>query len=166
MALTDFSSIPVIDVSPLYDKDSSKGKNVGERIHRASVDVGFFYVSGHNVPQELMRAVLKAAKEFFAQPEAQKRSIQVNHAHRGYVPFAQSKLGRTYEPDLKESFNFAYPFKPDDPDVLAGKPLIGVNQWPAGDDAWRKVVEDYYVAVFELGQRVLEGFALALGAKR
>jgi isopenicillin N synthase-like dioxygenase len=164
--LTDFTSIPVIDAGALYGSDAAAAARVAADIRRASVEVGFFYVSGHNVPRDLMRAMLMAAKYFFLLPEATKRAIEVNSAHRGYVPFAQSKLGRTYEPDLKESFNFAYPFKAGDPEVLAGKPLIGVNQWPQGEGAWRKVVEDYYSAVFELGQRVLEGFALALGARR
>jgi isopenicillin N synthase-like dioxygenase len=165
-AQTDFTSIPVIDVAPLYGEDLEAAQRVAAQIRRASVEVGFFYVSGHRVSRELMRSTLKAAKSFFAKPEAAKRAIQVNGAHRGYVPFAQSKLGRTYEPDLKESFNFAYPFEPEDPEVQAGTPLIGVNQWPVGEDSWREVVEDYYAAVFDLGQRVLEGFALALGAPR
>lgn len=162
---TDFTSIPVIDVGPLFGDDAG-ARRVAAEIRRASVEVGFFYVRGHNVSRDLMRAVLMAAKYFFALPEPRKREIQVNAAHRGYVPFAQSTLGRAYKADLKESFNFAYPFAPDDADVLAGKPLIGVNQWPKGEEAWCGVVEDYYRAVFDLGQRILEGFALALGARR
>jgi isopenicillin N synthase-like dioxygenase len=163
---TDFESIPVIDVAPLYRDDPAAARVVAADIRRASAEVGFFYVKGHAVPHDLMRATLMAAKYFFAQPDAAKRAIQVNRAHRGYVPFAQSTLGRQYKADLKESFNFAFPFAADDPGVLAGKPLIGVNQWPGGEDAWREVVEDYYRSVFEVGQRVLEGFALALEAPR
>ena len=164
--VADFDSIPVIDIAPLYQPDLAGARAVAAAIRRASIEAGFFYVKGHTVPPDLLRATLMAAKYFFAQPESAKRAISVNQAHRGYVPFAQTTLGRQYKADLKESFNFAYPFTPDDPEVKAGKPLIGVNQWPEGEEAWRGIVEDYYAQVFEAGQRVLEGFALALDAPR
>ncbi len=163
---TDFSEIPIIDIAPLYAADEAGARAVAGQIRRASVEIGFFYIRGHAVPLDLMRATLMAAKYFFAQPEPVKRGIQVNPAHRGYVPFAQTTLARQFRADLKESFNFAWPFDPGDPEMLAGKPLVGANQWPPGETAWRGVVADYYTGVFEVGQRVLEGFALALGAPR
>ena len=162
----DFTSIPVIDISPLYGDDLAGARAVAADIRRASIEAGFFYIRGHHMPPDLMRATLMASKFFFSRPDAEKRAIQVNGAHRGYVPFAQTTLGRQYKADLKESFNFAFPFAADDPDVVAGKPLIGVNQWPQGEEVWRSVLEDYYRTLFEVGQRVLEGFALALEAPR
>ena len=162
----DFTSIPVIDISPLYGDDLAGARAVAADIRRASVEAGFFYIRGHHMPPDLMRATLMASKFFFSRPDAEKRAIQVNGAHRGYVPFAQTTLGRQYKADLKESFNFAFPFAADDPDVVAGKPLIGVNQWPQGEEVWRGVLEDYYRTLFEVGQRVLEGFALALDTPR
>ena len=68
--------------------------------------------------------------------------------------------------DLKESFNFAFPFQEGDPDITAGRALIGLNQWPDGESEWRAILEDYYREVFELGQRILEAFALALEMPR
>ena len=121
MSASSFRRIPVIDVSPLAGRDDAAARRVAAEIRRASVEVGFFYVSGHNVSRDLMRAMFMAAKYFFALPEATKREIQVNAAHRGYVPFAQSTLDRAYKADLKESFNFAYPFAPAELDVVAGK---------------------------------------------
>ena len=162
----DFTSIPVIDISPLYGDDLAGARAVAADIRRASIEAGFFYIRGHHMPPDLMRATLMASKFFFSRPDAEKRAIQVNGAHRGYVPFAQTTLGRQYKADLKESFNFAFPFSADDPDVVAGKPLIGVNQWPQGEEVWRGVLEDYYRTLFEVGQRVLEGFAIALEAPR
>lgn len=163
---SEFQAVPVIDVSPLFDGSAEAAHAVAAEIRRAAIEVGFFYVRGHNVPRDLMGAMLASAKHFFALPEARKREIQVNAAHRGYVPFAQTTLGRAYKPDLKESLNFAFPFAPDDPYLKEGKPLIGVNQWPAGEAELRCVAESYYAGVFELGQRLLEGFALALDIDR
>ena len=155
-------SIPVIDVNPLWDDGSSGVHAVAKQIYRAATEVGFFYVSGHNISRDLMRAVYFAAKYFFNLPEQTKRAISVNSAHRGYVPFAQTTQPGRRHPDLKESFNFAYPFTPEDLEMSAGRALIGLNQWPQGEPQWRALLEQYYELVFELGQRILQGFAVAL----
>lgn len=165
-SLSEFQSVPIVDVAPLFGGSDEAARGVAAEIRRASIEVGFFYVRGHNVPLDLMRAMLMGAKYFFALPEARKRAIQVNNAHRGYVPFAQTTLGRAYKPDLKESLNFAFPFQPGDPYLADGKPLIGLNQWPAGEPVLQRIAEDYYAGVFELGQKLLEGFALALDLDR
>jgi len=162
----DFRQIPVIDVSPLAGTDDAAIRRVAGAIRAAAIDVGFFYVTGHSVPRDLLRAVQLAAKYFFLLPEDTKRMIQVNRAHRGYVPFAQTTQPGRKRADLKESFNFAYPFSRADLADLAGRSLIGSNQWPAGETVWRGVIEDYYREVFELGQRILEGFAIALDIER
>ena len=156
----------MIDMAPLFSGSDSEARSVAAEIRRASIEVGFFYVRGHNVSQELMQDMLRAAQAFFARSEEWKCQIQVNSAHRGYVPFAQTTLGRAYKPDLKESLNFAFPFKADDPYLEGGKPLIGLNQWPVDDPTLRKIAERYYAGVFELGQKLLGGFALALDLDR
>lgn len=154
--------VPVIDVSPLFSSDSTRIASVADQIRQAAIEIGFFYVKSHNISQELLDAVQVASKYFFSLPEALKRSIQVNQAHRGYVPFAQTtQPGRKFA-DLKESFNFAYPFTADDLLALKGKTLIGPNQWPEGELAWRRVLEHYYLEIFELGQKILEAFAFTL----
>jgi isopenicillin N synthase-like dioxygenase len=163
---SDFREIPVLDVCALGRGDDAAAARVADEIRRASVDVGFFYVTGHGVPRDLMRATLLAAKYFFLLPDAVKRSVLVNRAHRGYVPFAQTTQPGRKRPDLKESFNFAYPFPAEVLATQQGRSLIGPNQWPAGERVWRAVLEDYYRAVFDLGQRILEGFAIALGLPR
>ena len=165
-SLSEFQSVPVIDVAPLFDGSDAAARAVAAEIRRASIEVGFFYVQGHNVPSGLTRDMLLAAKAFFARPDPEKRRIQVNTAHRGYVPFAQTTLGRAYKPDLKESLNFAFPFQAGDPYLADGKPLIGLNQWPDDEPDLRGTAETYYAQVFELGQRLLEGFALALDIER
>jgi isopenicillin N synthase-like dioxygenase len=165
-SLSEFQSVPIIDVAPLFDGSEAEARAVAAEIRRASIEVGFFYVRGHNVSQELMGDMLAAAKAFFARPEERKRQIQVNKAHRGYVPFAQTTLGRAFKPDFKESLNFAFPFQAGDPYLADGKPLIGLNQWPSDDPALQRTAERYYAGVFDLGQKLLEGFALALDIDR
>jgi isopenicillin N synthase-like dioxygenase len=159
-----FESIPIIDVAPLFSGDAQARRQVAQAVRTASVQVGFFYVRGHNVSEDLMRATYLAAKYFFALPESVKRAIVVHgkSAHRGYMPFAQTKQPGVKRADLKESFNFAYPFTPEHPAMKSGHTLVGLNQWPAGETVWRSVLEKYYREVFELGQRILTAFAIAL----
>ena len=83
-------TIPVIDLRPLWSGETNSVRRVAEQVRRASVETGFFYVTGHNVGRDLMRAVYFAARYFFNLPADTKRSILVNKAHRGYVPFAQT----------------------------------------------------------------------------
>jgi isopenicillin N synthase-like dioxygenase len=165
-SLSEFQSVPIVDMTHLYDGTDAQARAVAAEIRRASIEVGFFYVRGHAVSTQLMTDMLAAAQAFFARPETRKREIQVNAAHRGYVPFAQTTLGHAYKPDLKESLNFAFPFTPDDPYLKDNKPLIGLNQWPADDALLKRTAEAYYAGVFELGQKLLEGFALALDMDR
>ena len=162
----DFRNIPLIDVAPLARASRADAEAVAGEIRRAAVEVGFFYVQGHGIGRDLVNATLLAAKYFFRLDEATKRSILVNNAHRGYVPFAQTTQPGRKRPDFKESFNFAYPFAPADLEEFAGRALVGVNQWPEGERVWREVLEQYYRAVFELGQQILEGFAIALDIPR
>jgi isopenicillin N synthase-like dioxygenase len=160
--LRSVKDIPVIDVSPLWHGTASDLSDVARQISTAATKVGFFYVDGHNISRDLIRAVYFAAKYFFNLPEEVKRAISVNSAHRGYVPFAQTTQPGRRHADLKESFNFAYPFSPQDPEMSAARALIGLNQWPNGEPEWRALLEDYYRSIFELGQRILQGFAVTL----
>jgi len=164
--VSSFTHIPVIDVSALSAADDRSPRAVADAIRRAAIEVGFFYVSNHGVARDLVRATFMAAKYFFQLPEATRRDILVNDAHRGYVPFAQTTQPGRRRPDLKESFNFAYPFPERELLEFAGRALIGRNQWLAGETAWRAVLEDYYRQVFALGQRILEAFAMALDIER
>jgi isopenicillin N synthase-like dioxygenase len=165
---TDFRSIPVIDVGPLFGGSDTQAHAVAGEIRKASTQAGFFYVRGHNLSRDMLDAMHMAAKYFFALPDERKRAITIEptSAHRGYVPTAQTKQPGVKRADLKESFNFAYPFTPEHPAMASGHPLIGMNKWPAGEEIWRRVVERYYEEVFKLGQHVLGAFALSLDLPR
>src|SRR4051794_37410736 len=124
----DFHSIPVLDVAPLFGADVAAAMHVAHQIREASIRSGFFYVRGHNISRDLMNATYLASKYFFNLPEESKRAISVGtaSAHRGYVPIAQTRQPGVSRADLKESFNFAYPFTPEHPAMAAGHTLIGV----------------------------------------
>ena len=81
---TDFR-LPIIDVSAFTtDSNSRTAKlKVAKQIFEACHDVGFFYLIGHNVPQEIIDKVLNLGYEFFHLPEDEK--IKYSIANEDYA---------------------------------------------------------------------------------
>mgnify|MGYP001818756261 FL=1 len=158
---TDQSAIPLIDVSPAMD--GTDIKRVAKQIRTAAVDHGFFYIAGHGIDQKLMDAAFAVSKDFFALPEADKATIAVDNNQRGWMASGMSHLEGAKTHDLKEVFFWGTQTDADDADVLAGKPLVAVNQWPSqAFPRLRAELEPYYLAVCEVGRRVMAAIAVSL----
>lgn len=162
--MSSFTEIPLIDVHGLESPDPALRKKVIEELRQAAEQVGFLYVSGHGIAPDLFQGVRHAAENFFALPMEDKLAVHIRNSrnHRGYVPEGEEIFyGGT--PDCKEAFDLSFDLPATDPDYVSGNPLLGPNQWPAGMPDFQTSVMAYYEAVFALGQRLLRGFALALG---
>ncbi|MDX6244999.1 MAG: hypothetical protein QOE76_2722, partial [Frankiales bacterium] len=165
MALTDFTEIPVIDMPGLLTDDPAAQLAVAEEMGRAARDVGFFYLTGTGMDPSLFAGVLAAAQQFFEQPREAKMAKYIGNSrnHRGYVPEGEEVFaGKTS--DLKEAYDLAADLPEDDPDYLAGNPMLGPNQWP-DLPGFAQRVEAYYEAVRAVGTHVFRGLALGLGER-
>ena len=160
---TSFTSVPIVDISGLRSPSRAERERVAADIGQAARDVGFLYVSGSGVDEALFERLLDAAKRFFALPveEKMRSYIGLSRCHRGYVPVGEEGV-ETGMPDLKEAFDTALDLPPDDPDYLAGNPMLGPNTWP-DLPGFAEAVTAYYDAVLEVGHRLLWAFAVALG---
>lgn len=162
------SEVPVVDVSPLAQTPSSEPtvaeREVGAAIDRACRDNGFFYVSGHGVPQALRDALHRHAAAFFARDADVKARIAMakgGRAWRGWFPVgAELTSGR---PDVKEGLYFGRELPLDDPRVLAETPLHGPNLFPDDMPELRRLVLGYIDELTSLGHAVMRGVALGLG---
>jgi isopenicillin N synthase-like dioxygenase len=159
-------ALPVIDVGPLAGGEPAGpvAAEVAEQIQAACRERGFFYVTGHGVPADLLDQLTAASTEFFDLPLADKMGIAMEHggrAWRGFFPVgAELTSGR---PDLKEGLYFGTELPADDPRVRAGLPLHGRNLFPRQVPRLRPLVLAYLDALTGLGQAVLRGVALSLG---
>ena len=158
-----FTEIPVVDVSRLLHGDEAGQRAVAAELGRAAREVGFLYVTGTDVDPAVYDALLAATKQFFELPAEQKMAVYIglSRNHRGYVPPGEEVLGGQTR-DLKEAFDLSLDLPADDPDHLAGNPLLGPNAWP-DLPGFAAAVTPYYDAVMELGRALLRGFAMALG---
>jgi isopenicillin N synthase-like dioxygenase len=161
-----FASVPVIDLGPLAGTDPAAKRRTAQAIGRACEDVGFLYIANHGVPQALIDRTFAEAHRFFALPLAEKMKIPLKASanYRGYFPLKEEKTDVTAMGDLKEGFDLMRELGPDDPDVRAGKPLHGPNQWPAEAvlPGFRAAILDYYAAMEALAKRLMRGMALSL----
>lgn len=154
-------SLPVISLAPLARPSVADIQAVAAVIRAACAEFGVFYIVDHGVAPGIVDGAFDAARYFFAQPPETRQAIRVNRHNRGYLPLFQTTYPGN-KPDLKESFNMGVDLPPDDPAVVAGKPLHGTNQWP-DLDCFRAPVEAYFAAMTALGRRMLAPLSLALG---
>ena len=162
-------SLPVIDLGALPEAaGASPPVALASAIREAAIQAGFFYVANHGVPQALVAEVFEANRRFHAWPPERKARLRQNRWHRGYMGFGDTKLASSANfaparrPNRMESLMVRHELPPDHPDVLAGRPLQGPNQWP--DDPWiAEAIRRYDAAITGLGQRLLPLLSLAAG---
>lgn len=158
-------NLPVLDLS-LLDQGPDAAARFRDELRAATHDVGFFYLTGTGVSAELEADLLKAAKDFFALPEADKLSIEnVTSPHfRGYTRVGGERTqGRV---DWREQIDIG-PERDaiDDPDGPGYNRLIGPNLWPAAQPELKDVVTEWHDHLTGVARKLLRAWALALGAE-
>ena len=158
-----FRELPSVDVAGLYSGDPARRREAGLALGKAARETGFFYLTGHRVPEASIQRLLAQSRRFFALSSEAKLAyhIGLSSNHRGYVPPGEEVFYGGSR-DQKEAFDLCNELPSDDPDVVAGTPLLGPNVWP-DLPGFREDVGAYYRELLALGRLLLSGFALALG---
>ena len=158
----DFTDIPVIDLTAIDTHDGAG--EIAETLVRTASGIGFFYVSGHGIPERLSADAMAASRAFFALGEDAKGEISVDSHQRGWMAQGLANLEGAATHDAKEVFFWGREVTADDTDVRAGLPLVHPNQWPDRAAPFlREGVLPYYDAVMALGMRILTCLARGLG---
>jgi len=158
------SEIPIIDVAPLLTGSLQQAQAVAAELGRACREVGFFYITGHGIPEDLIAAVFERSAAFFAGPAAVREaaSFAGANSNRGYIRLGGEALDPGQPADVKEAFNIGLELSPDDPELLARAPFRSANLWPE-TAGFRDTMLDYFNRVWRLGRDLHRGFALDLG---
>ena len=156
--------IPVIDIS-------GPEADVAEAIGMACREIGFFYVAGHGIAEELIAGQFAAAARAFSIPEEIKQALHMRNSQSsaGYEPIGGQVLDSQEDdaepapPDLKESFYCTTNLPEDAP--FSPTDAVGHNQWP-DLPGFRMQTLAYGDAMQRLGDRVLELLAHSLDLPR
>jgi isopenicillin N synthase-like dioxygenase len=160
--------IPVIDYGPYFAGAPGALERIAGEVAHACENIGFFYALNHGVPDELVDRAFAASRRFHAMPLKQKLALKLNENNIGYLPVNASVQGastvhKATKPNQNESFFVSHDRGSEHPDVLAGKPLRGRNQWPAALPGMRADMMAYFEALGAVCDRMLPPFAVALG---
>jgi isopenicillin N synthase-like dioxygenase len=171
-AVADFAdaaeAIPVIDYGPYFTGEPGAITGLAAELRHACENVGFFYALNHGVDQAVIDRAFAASRRFHALPLETKLALRLNQNNIGYLPINASVQGastvhKATRPNQNESFFISHDRAADHPDVLAGRPLRGRNQWPDGMPELREDMMAYFHALGSMCDRMLPPFAVALG---
>jgi isopenicillin N synthase-like dioxygenase len=158
--------IPVVDFAPFRTGDPDQRKRAALELAGAFRNVGFAYLAGHGVDQELIDRTFAEAARFFALPREKKAEVAVEKSpcDRGWFDIGMENLDpdKQEEGDLKEGYRIGNDLAPDHPLVRRGLPFHGPNQWPTGVPGFRDTMEAYFAAVHDLARQVTHAVAMAL----
>jgi isopenicillin N synthase-like dioxygenase len=164
--------IPVIDLTPARTGDLRARQAVAQRIDEACREIGFFTITGHGVPREVMDSLRAQAHAFFALPLDEKRRAinPVPNSPRGYRALGIEALGRgnsaaTTPPDLKEFYHIGREAWPDEPYYTSaeGRGYFIPNFWPDGLAGFREAAARYYTEIEGVVGLLMRLAALGLG---
>lgn len=160
-------TLPVLDLGAYRRGDPGALTHLATELHEALAQVGFFFIVNHGVPQALIDRVFGEAERFHALPLAEKTALKYSSSNTGYVALGggrsrSSAIDTHHKPNLNAAFFMKRERAADDPNVLAGKRLYGLNQWPQHLPGFRDTLLAYFHVMEDLGKSMLPLFAVAL----
>ena len=139
------------------------------QVREALTTVGFFVLTGHDVPRPMIDRSFAEAARFHDLPMGKKLALKMNEHNNGYMAMGRyavwtSDVNNNDKPDLNEAFFIKRERAPDDPLRLSGRRFVGPNLWP--DEAelpgFRAGVLEYTATMDRLARRFLPAVAVAL----
>jgi isopenicillin N synthase-like dioxygenase len=156
--------IPLIDVSEYFSTGCETAlETAAIALGRANRNTGFFFLTGHAIPQKSIDDGLQQARRFHELAIKTKLELQMDQPDSpiqgvGYLPFKNRKLPHRPRGNLNEAFLI----KRDHEITLDD------NLWPKERDlpGFRKSIEQYAKRLEELSLRLLPVYARALNMEK
>ncbi|HVB15156.1 MAG TPA: 2OG-Fe(II) oxygenase family protein [Stellaceae bacterium] len=161
--------IPVIDVADYLAGRAGALAATARQVQDALTTVGFFVLTGHDIPQPLIQGTFAEARRFHQLPMAKKLALRLNQHNNGYMMMGRyavrtSDINNNDKGDLNEAFFVKRERTPDDLLLLSGRRFVGPNLWPAESDlpGFRDGVLDYVDTMDRFARHFLPVVAVAL----
>ncbi|KAI5807372.1 hypothetical protein DFH27DRAFT_478960 [Peziza echinospora] len=173
-------TLPLIDLSPFLPDavetwpdpaaHQAAKLSTASALFDACHDVGFFYLTGHGIPEELRKGVLDEARTWFNKSsEEEKQKIKrwdlgkgpggSGDSARGYQKVGENVTGGAK--DWHEAIDLYRPVPPTSPPYSVIK---GPNLWPSleSSPSFQPTFETYIERLLELGYAMMRAMSLAL----
>lgn len=161
-------SVPVIDVSAFRDGSDPEKRRIAEAVGAACRSIGFFVITGHGVPMDLVRRVSDASRAFYDLPVEEK--LKASSPRRGYFPMgrqavAQSMGAQKTVPDSHEIYAMGREHTdPSDPYYTTprAQQVFSPNVWPEAPHDFKGAWLDYQAEMERLARMMMSVFEMAL----
>ncbi|PLB53879.1 2OG-Fe(II) oxygenase superfamily protein [Aspergillus steynii IBT 23096] len=162
--------IPVIDLTAI-NGTPQKRKDLASKIRAAAQNTGFFYVSNHGIPEEVIQNALAQAKAFFGQSEEDKRRVSHEKlkGHDGFYGVGTTQINKSETKDRKETLSLRY--NPENDPTVSDPTALNDERYGAQELLWtetshlpgfREVTIDFWQRRLALARRMTRIFALTL----
>lgn len=160
-------SLPMIDIGPFVRESTlQEREQVARELRQVCINLGFFYITGHGIPESELDGVIDWGHRFFGQPMSEKMKMHqsVSPGKQGYVsvggvdPYGKSVV----EPDIKERFAMSRERLPDEPPGPSFN--TGEAVWPAPDvlPGFEAAMKAHMLNRCELARRLVRAIAMSL----
>jgi isopenicillin N synthase-like dioxygenase len=163
--------VPIIDISGYADGSPADRLRIGKTIDAAVRSVGFFTITGHGVPPDLMARIQDRSRQFFDLPVDVKNRYrrQQSNLFRGYFGLGgiseSHAQGKSAPRDFTEKFIVCRePADTSDPyyQTETGRRIFAPTNWPTEIPDFRATLKEYYERVSGLARTLMRLFALGL----
>lgn len=156
------SEIPLIDFGPFLHGGPAERERVAREITHACETIGFFYLTGHGIPEELRQAMFERSAQFFHLPFHEKeKSRATADWNRGWI-YSGDKTNLNANSRVFEQYRIQREFDPEDGDLKSGNPLFQPNRWPEQIPGFDQDSLAYYDMMTALGAQLLRAMAIGL----
>ena len=163
--------IPILDISPYLDARPGARELAAGQLRDISRTIGFFYLKGHGIAQELIDRVFEQARRFHALPIETKRQIpyfETGGFKSGYQPCSEDGYqNRNVNIISNAKPNLVAKFSINREGGSSGTRMsedarARVNIWPENLLGFKETLLAYHRSIEQLGRRFLPLWAASL----
>jgi isopenicillin N synthase-like dioxygenase len=163
--------IPTLDISSYLHGEPGGREKVAAELRHISMTVGFFYLTGHRIPDHVFDGIFAQARRLHGLlPEAKSKLPYVDHGtfKSGYQSGAEEReranvnIISSAMPNLLSKFQVNREGGSDGLGMTEKQRRIERNVWPEDLLGFKEVVMDYHGRIEKLGREFLPLWATSL----